>query len=380
MDTSLRKPRKLLSVCFIIITYFHFLKGAGRMKNFVRMVMLSAVAAVVSVSWLGCVVDNGTGPSGGTVPRITTATLPNGTAGTPYSQTLKASGDAPITWSLESGALPAGLNLLGSGTISGTPTTAGTYSFSVKAINSAGSDVSSFSVIITGGSTTPTTPTSYSLDGVWEAGAFKMTISGNIGVYSAFGTFGASNAVWNDALSKGHINVGDQCWRNITSTGNLTWSGEEKLVQYNTSNPNISIGTSWTNKTFTMSADGQTLIVGTNTFTRSNHSLDGVWEAGAFQMTISGNTGVYSAFGTFGASNAVWNDALSKGHINVGDQCWRNITSTGNLTWSGEEKLVQYNTSNPNVSIGTSWTNKIFTMSADGQTLTVGTNTFTRKR
>jgi uncharacterized protein (TIGR02145 family) len=49
MDTSLRKPRNLLSVCFIIITYFHFLKGAGRMKNFVRMVMLSAVAVAMLV-------------------------------------------------------------------------------------------------------------------------------------------------------------------------------------------------------------------------------------------------------------------------------------------------------------------------------------------
>jgi uncharacterized protein (TIGR02145 family) len=74
--------------------------------------------------------------------------LPNGTAGTAYSQTLAATGDTPITWSLESGALPTGLNLLGSGTISGTPTTAEKSNFTVKATNAAGSGTKTLSVVI----------------------------------------------------------------------------------------------------------------------------------------------------------------------------------------------------------------------------------------
>jgi hypothetical protein len=72
--------------------------------------------------------------AGDTAPSITTTTLPNGTVGAPYSQTLNATGTTPITLSIDSGTLPTGLNLSGS-TISGTPTTAGTSTFTVKAAN-----------------------------------------------------------------------------------------------------------------------------------------------------------------------------------------------------------------------------------------------------
>jgi hypothetical protein len=59
-------------------------------------------------------------------PSITTSSLPNGTVGVAYSQTLAATGGtAPYTWAIASGTLPAGLGLSSSGVISGTPTTVG---------------------------------------------------------------------------------------------------------------------------------------------------------------------------------------------------------------------------------------------------------------
>ena len=82
-------------------------------------------------------------------PTITTDSLPNGTEGTSYSQTLTATGTAPITWSVTSGSLPTGLTLNEStGLISGTPTTAGTSTFTVKAANDYGSDSKSLSITI----------------------------------------------------------------------------------------------------------------------------------------------------------------------------------------------------------------------------------------
>ena len=80
-------------------------------------------------------------------PVITTTTLQGGKAGAAYSQTLAATGTAPITWSIESGSLPNGLTLSGN-TISGTPTTAGTFTFEVKAANGAGSDTKELSIVI----------------------------------------------------------------------------------------------------------------------------------------------------------------------------------------------------------------------------------------
>jgi hypothetical protein len=60
-----------------------------------------------------------------TPPSISTGSLPNGTVGTAYSQTLTATGGAtPYTWTIASGTLPAGLSLSSNGVISGTPTTA----------------------------------------------------------------------------------------------------------------------------------------------------------------------------------------------------------------------------------------------------------------
>ena len=91
----------------------------------------------------GTIVNTGgtlNGEPGGTIvssPAITTESLPEGTVGQPYTVTLEATGNN-ITWS--SSDLPTWLTLDAStGVITGTPTTAGTYNFTVKAENSAGS-------------------------------------------------------------------------------------------------------------------------------------------------------------------------------------------------------------------------------------------------
>lgn len=74
----------------------------------------------------------------------TTTTLPNGTVGKSYSAVIAASGGCtPYAWALVSGELPAGVTQTPSLhtislDLSGTPTTAATYSFTVSVTSCAG--------------------------------------------------------------------------------------------------------------------------------------------------------------------------------------------------------------------------------------------------
>jgi hypothetical protein len=69
--------------------------------------------------------------------NITTTSLPGATSGSAYSATLTATGGkTPYSWKLTSGALPAGLTLKSSGSISGTTTTTGSFSLTIQVTDS----------------------------------------------------------------------------------------------------------------------------------------------------------------------------------------------------------------------------------------------------
>ena len=66
----------------------------------------------------------------------TFAAPPAAAVNAPYSYTLTATGGTtPYTWSVNAGTLPAGLTLSSAGVLSGTPTTTGSYPFSVNVID-----------------------------------------------------------------------------------------------------------------------------------------------------------------------------------------------------------------------------------------------------
>lgn len=98
--------------------------------------------------------DTGTGTGTGTgqdgvKPDITAIyTLTNGYIGVWYSTTLYAEGTRAISWRLTSGSLPAGLTLNANGTVTGTPTAAGEYIFTVEAVNSWGNDAATFRITV----------------------------------------------------------------------------------------------------------------------------------------------------------------------------------------------------------------------------------------
>lgn len=75
---------------------------------------------------------------------IGTSSLPGTSVGNPYAATLAAAGGTtPYAWSVVSGTLPAGLSLdPSSGTLSGTTSADGTFSFTAQVADSAGSSAS----------------------------------------------------------------------------------------------------------------------------------------------------------------------------------------------------------------------------------------------
>ena len=111
----------------------------------------SCTVAVTATNSVGATSKDITITITNTKPVISDASFANGTVGEAYpTVTLSATGGGAMTWAIASGALPAGMSLdSGAGTVSGTPTEIGTFSFTVIVTNDAGtSDPKSFSVTV----------------------------------------------------------------------------------------------------------------------------------------------------------------------------------------------------------------------------------------
>lgn len=116
---------------------------------------------------------------------IAPATVPNGTLGVAYNQTLTATvATGAVTWAVTSGALPAGLTLgAATGTINGTPTAAGTFTFTVVATDSLGpSGARAYTMTVAGVLTIAPATLSNGMTGV--AYSQTLTVSGATGVVS----------------------------------------------------------------------------------------------------------------------------------------------------------------------------------------------------
>ena len=100
--------------------------------------------------------------SGQSAPVFTADTPPtSATTGAPYSYTFHASGNPAPTYAVATGTLPPGLSLAaGTGVLSGTPTTAGSFTFTVSASNGVGSPAVTPSItIVVSAATVPGAPT-----------------------------------------------------------------------------------------------------------------------------------------------------------------------------------------------------------------------------
>ena len=136
---------------------------------------------------------------------LSPTTLPNGTSGTPYSRTISATGGTgTFTYSVSAGSLGGGLTLNATtGVISGTPTTVGARSFTIRATDGNGTFGSqAYSITINAAITvSPTTlangtvGTAYSRTVSATGGTGSYTYSVSAGTLPAGLTLNASSGV-----------------------------------------------------------------------------------------------------------------------------------------------------------------------------------------
>ena len=155
------------------------------------------------------------------VLTITTVTASSGTVGSAYSQTFTATGGAGLStyaWSLAGGTLPPGLTLSAAGVLSGTPTTAGSFTFSVQVssqIPTIGTQTASqgFNVAIT-------TAASLSIAGILSGGTVGVPYSAAL---TGFGGYGAGTYAF--SLASGVLPPGITLSAGGTLSGTPTAAG-----------------------------------------------------------------------------------------------------------------------------------------------------------
>lgn len=111
-------------------------------------------------------------------PTVTTTTLADGLLNSAYSANLQASsGDTPLVWSLDAGALPAGVTLSTAGDLAGTPTASGTFNFTA-AVTDADGDTATQSLALTIAASPPPTAITAPAAGVTFSPLQSVTVSG----------------------------------------------------------------------------------------------------------------------------------------------------------------------------------------------------------
>lgn len=149
-----------------------------------------------------------------TAPLVSTASAPfhAGEVGIPYAPVAFSAtgGVQPYTWSISAGALPGGLALGSDGTVSGSPTTPGTFTFTVQVADA--------------GDSTSTIPGSVPIAAALTASLIPACATqcsvelGCVSVCGAFGQQGGGLAPYSYALTSGQLPAG-------TSLSGLTLTG-----------------------------------------------------------------------------------------------------------------------------------------------------------
>lgn len=262
-------------------------------------------------------------------PPVISGSFANATRGVAgYSSSVSAT-NSPTSWS-RSGSLPPGLSGSGSGgtyTITGTPTTSGTYNFSLTATNSGGSDTENFSIVV---SDPPAAP-------VWTlnfpAGTVGVSYTGTGSVSSsAFSSWGFDTYTPVPGLNLSYPNLQSFTLSSVPTTAGTYTSevsatddfGQTTTASFSVviSNP---VNPSWENKNnfatgkvnsgyyATRKADNATSVTGTSTNAPGLTATSGTVD-GKPAVILSGTptaAGTYSVSATANGSAGTTADSLN---------------------------------------------------------------------
>ena len=225
-----------------------------------------------------------------------TSPLPGGTVGVAYSFSFNAIGGvAPYTWT-ETGALPSGLTLASSGTLSGTPGTTFSGSIVVKVTDSVGSQYSAtFSLSIAASTLSITTSSPLPAATQSIPYSFTMSATGGAPPYTWSLTSQTGSNGW--SVSSAGVVTGTPA---TLETDTLLIQVVDSVATPSSANFNLTVSAS-VGRFLSMNASGQILnqsgtpimLRGVN-LTGLENQLAGAL-AGGFQSTVWGN---FSSDGT----------------------------------------------------------------------------------
>lgn len=142
------------------------------------------------------------------------ATLASGRVGTPYSFDFKPLVSVPndpaytssqVNWSVSGGTLPASLTLNSNGTLTGTPSAAGSKTFTLSAQYKSGTATRDYSVDIAGGGNVVLQPGGYR---TWLDGTFASSCQGYLNPGTGYSYTGATgDGVYRVSINGSPVNV-----------------------------------------------------------------------------------------------------------------------------------------------------------------------------
>jgi hypothetical protein len=298
-------------------------------------------------------------PSGLTV---LTTSFPNGSVGSVYSQTISASGGVtPYTWSITAGALPPGLGILNNSSIGGTPTTVGTYGFTLNVTDSAGHGAfTQTSITIATGTGGPVITTT-----TLPPGAVNAAYSVQLGCTNCTGyVWSVSSGVLPLGLS---LSAGGSLSGTPTSAG--TSSFQVTLSPFgqfaNAPPPSVSQGLSLTINASALGIAQNTLPIGfsgtpySTTLTPTGGLAPYTW---ALVQSTTGNDGLTIGQGTGTLSGTPTTNGTFIISVSLSDSS--GLTLNKQFTFSVSTGLSILTTSLPNGAVGTVYPTQ--TLSAGG--------------